>query len=557
MRLTASLYIAIASATSLSPSLFGANIQKANNADALNLVSSWTGGAVPGSGDIATWGNTLTAARSTALGGNISWAGIDASAATFAHTITGANTNTLTLGASGINLSAGTANFNITGPALTLSANQTWNINSARTLAYGANTTGTVFDLGGFTLTKTGSGIFQATNGHLVKNGIFDVQAGTLILQSGSSRNITVENTVTANVASGAILRFAVNSGSTSGSTFAANVNLNGGTLSFAGGTSTNYSGNLVVNSASSINKTNSGATITFLISGNISGTGNLSINSGDGAPIVISGNNSGYSGNWTIGSGHALHVGGSAVIDKANSVASATGNLGSGSVANNGELVINRTGTLVTNNLISGTGTLENRSGNTTLSANNTYTGATAVNGGQLFINGDQTAAVGSVTVASTASLGGTGTIGGLATINGNLIAGNGTTSGTLTLKGGVQLQSTAVLTLLLDTSGTSTINLADSALTINGATLDLNIDTNLHIAENSQYNLILGASSRTGEFSNVANGATVSFDGHQFTAAYSTSGLTLTAIPEPSTYALAASAALLGIIILRRRKT
>ena len=46
--------------------------------------------------------------------------------------------------------------------------------------------------------------------------------------------------------------------------------------------------------------------------------------------------------------------------------------------------------------------------------SGNNTYTGATAVNGGKLFINGNQSTASGDVTVAANATLGGTGTIGG-----------------------------------------------------------------------------------------------------------------------------------------------
>ena len=50
-----------------------------------------------------------------------------------------------------------------------------------------------------------------------------------------------------------------------------------------------------------------------------------------------------------------------------------------------------------------------------------NTYTGATAVNAGRLFINGNQTAASGTVTVAANATLGGTGTIGGDVSISDN----------------------------------------------------------------------------------------------------------------------------------------
>ncbi|HSH17076.1 MAG TPA: autotransporter-associated beta strand repeat-containing protein, partial [Verrucomicrobiae bacterium] len=51
-------------------------------------------------------------------------------------------------------------------------------------------------------------------------------------------------------------------------------------------------------------------------------------------------------------------------------------------------------------------------------LSGDNTYTGITTVSGGKLLINGDQTNAVGNVSVAANAILGGTGVIGGNTTI-------------------------------------------------------------------------------------------------------------------------------------------
>ena len=53
-------------------------------------------------------------------------------------------------------------------------------------------------------------------------------------------------------------------------------------------------------------------------------------------------------------------------------------------------------------------------------LTADNTYTGATTVNGGTLIINGDQSGATGDINVAAGASLGGSGTLGGDVTISG-----------------------------------------------------------------------------------------------------------------------------------------
>ena len=54
---------------------FAAIIGKTNNNDNLNLESSWSGGVVPGKGDIAQWGSTVTDANAVALGADLSWAG--------------------------------------------------------------------------------------------------------------------------------------------------------------------------------------------------------------------------------------------------------------------------------------------------------------------------------------------------------------------------------------------------------------------------------------------------------------------------------------------------
>ena len=60
------------------------------------------------------------------------------------------------------------------------------------------------------------------------------------------------------------------------------------------------------------------------------------------------------------------------------------------------------------------------NGTGRLVLSGTNTYEGATSVNTGTLLINGDSSAASGSLTVALGATLGGTGTVGGATTVSG-----------------------------------------------------------------------------------------------------------------------------------------
>ncbi len=135
---------------------------------------------------------------------------------------------------------------------------------------------------------------------------------------------------------------------------------------------------------------------------------------------------------------------------------------------------------TLNVNGVISqnaGGRTLDIQGGGTVvLNGDNTYTGATAVNGAgtTLIVNGDSSVATGSVIVDAGASLGGTGTIGGDVTVNGTLL-GNETTlggTGTLTLASGSTLDlsqvdvSSAAASYTLATFGTVT----NSGATVTG---------------------------------------------------------------------------------------
>src|SRR3546814_9732358 len=86
---------------------------------------------------------------------------------------------------------------------------------------------------------------------------------------------------------------------------------------------------------------------------------------------------------------------------------------------------------------------------GTTTLTGNNSYTGATTISAGTLRINGDQSAATGLTNVLSGGTLGGSGTIGGSVTVadGGRLAPGN--SPGTLTINGDLTLNGASILDL------------------------------------------------------------------------------------------------------------
>ncbi len=117
-----------------------ATIQKANNANDLNLTTSWTGAVVPGSADLAQWTNAVTGANSVLLGANLSLGGISIMNPGGAVTISGANT--LTLGRYGISMTNATQNLTINTSGLTLEtyADVVWNVTNNITLTINPTT---------------------------------------------------------------------------------------------------------------------------------------------------------------------------------------------------------------------------------------------------------------------------------------------------------------------------------------------------------------------------------------------------------------------------------
>jgi autotransporter-associated beta strand protein len=237
-------------------------VPKAPTGTDLTAGASWTGNAVPGSGNIALWssgslGGALTMASSE------SWLGISETAATADIAVTGAGT--LTLGTNGIDMSAAANNLSWSTP-ITLGGAQSWNVISGKTLTVpGAvainslltiNGTGTV----SLSVSNNGAGGVALNSGTLTLGNASAAGTGTITLGGGtvSMAAITIGNAINVSASS-------PNSAITNTSTGSAIVNgvitgsgiLNfqqgnsGATFTFGNGGMSGFSGTVLVSSAS------------------------------------------------------------------------------------------------------------------------------------------------------------------------------------------------------------------------------------------------------------------------------------------------------------------
>lgn len=168
---------------SFTPALHAAEIAKANNADALNIGSSWSLGTAPTATDVALWDSTVLAANGAALGADTTWQGLKVTNPGGLVTI-GADSNVLTLGTSGIDLSAATQNLYLNGATTAVGANnQTWNIATGRYLRLGnGNLDGQLS--GSATITLKGGGLVDinpTTTGASNFSGKWIIETGTTL----------------------------------------------------------------------------------------------------------------------------------------------------------------------------------------------------------------------------------------------------------------------------------------------------------------------------------------------------------------------------------------
>ena len=467
-------------------------------------------------------------------------------------------------------------------------------VNGKLTLDRSPSSTGT----GSLTLTRANT----YSGGTVVNNGI--LQIGTSgIVSAGGTRTSGPVGTGTLTLSNGATLR----SDGSNARTIQNNISLSG---SITLGASSTQTGNLTFNSTDGTNALTTAATA--VLTGNTTLTtlsdvtiadvisGGFSLSKAGAGTLVLGGNNT-YSGGTTVTAG-LLQLNSSSALGSSsgsltvnggivdlNGQNTSVGNLtgSGGTIWNNGPNSGSSTVTLTIGNGNTGGGNyagviqdnngastgkvalVKTGTGTITLSGTNTYTGLTTVTGGKLFINGNSSAATGAVNVNSGGTtLGGNGVTGGAVTVasGSNLSPGPtgvGSTgvlgTGALTLNSGsffnVDLNNTTAGTGYDQVSVTGTVSIGGSNLVVSVGGV-LSVNDKFFITLNNGTDLVTGT---------FAQGVTVTADnGYTFLINYLDNGdsgtvgndisLTLTAIPEPSTWIGAALA--LGAIGFTQRK-
>jgi fibronectin-binding autotransporter adhesin len=432
---------------------------------------------------------------------------------------------------------------------------------------------------------STGSGIVAISGGGTVTlSGVANTYTGGTTI-TGSSTLAIGNNTA---LGSGALTFSGSGNVQASGGarTIANNVSLSGGSATFTGTNDLTINGTITGANGSNRAFNNTATGVTLTLAGNIFITsnqansqtltlGNTAASGSAGTTTLVTGGIANNSGTNTVASNLAIGGGATVVLAGANTYTGTTavsnagtvlkignggttGNLGSGDVTvTTGNLSFNRSNAMTVANNISGTGSVSQIGGGTTsLTGTNSYGGATTVSNGTLLVNGNNSTAAGAVSVNNAGTiLGGTGTIGGPVTVNASakLQGGNGTTGTTLTLAGALTLSDNSIVQLALGSSGTH------STLARTGAgtwTFDSNQAFNFIDAgaQTTTYdNIITGLASDPGSEAgwiivNPGWAGTFTYDGANI-------DLTMTAVPEPSTW-VAGALAFIGLFATQRKR-
>jgi len=218
---------------------------------------------------------------------------------------------------------------------------------------------------------------FNATGSYTL-SGSGKISGGASLTQSGSGTvTITTANDYTGvtTLAAGAVVVDTLANGGVASPLGAAasapaNLVLNGGTLQYTGVSTSTDRGATLGAGGGTLALGSGGNTLT--VAGNIVGTSGGGLTKTGNDTLVLAGANA-YDGATTIGAG-IVQVG----------AGGATGSLGTGVVHNNGQLVVDRTGSVSLTNVIGGSGSLVNLgTGTLVLGPTNTYLGQTLISTG------------------------------------------------------------------------------------------------------------------------------------------------------------------------------
>ncbi len=491
-------------------SLLATDFQKANNNINLNLPSSYTpNSGTPGTSDRILINSVMTANQGAALGANLSIDGIFIDS-TATKTLTISGSNSLTLGSSGILISSALSGSGLTfnGPAISLGAVQTWDL-AARGLTINGGTT--ISDNGNaLTISTTGGQIFFHNTTAMTLNAAINGSAALTLDSTPTPADLTLTNSSSAftggiAISTGStVTATTMNTGGGASAVGTGQVQIKGGAFKYSGNTASSNQ-NVAIDSrfVSTVEVTTAGQTLTL---------SNFKNTNTTNPSLLANGANLGGAGNLTI----------------TNVIADSTQAL--------------RTALAVTK---FGSGTM-------TLSAVNTFTGATTVSAGTLVLSG-----TGSINTTSGTSVAASATL-----TNNSSVAYNKS----LTLAEGAVINGSGSfaptsMTITADLTGGSftTFALGSALLTKAG-----NLELTLTGITTGTYILFSGGTP-SGAFStmtiggvSLASGGSGNFSGlaGSFNYAFTnTSNQLIVTVPEPATWSLLAGSLTLVLALRRRR--
>ena len=596
-------------------------ISKANNTSALNTTNSWVGGVVPTTNDIAAWNSTLTAGRSATIGTNLSFAGLKVSdvPAGTTNTIAATTGASLTLGASGIDMSNAAGDLSISA-ALNFAADQTWSVAAGRRLMLSS-----LLNTGAASINAQGPGTIQFWGYNTFGTGQLTLGGGITLMTSlggnGSSAALTISNVV--NLSGDSAVRMV--GASNSAITFAGGLVVGAGTktMTFFNPDNTSLRTNTIF---AGVGKEITGSGQLALVNGNTNGVaahvvfGAASSGTKVRSAVSIGSNmvvSVGTTNVFTTDSDLTVEAGGTFYVSPIGStsltpqeVRSLTGG-GTVSIASSNSaapiiFTINGGSSTATSTFSGGVlnGTnggfiavTKGGSNTQVFSGTNTYSGQTLVNAGALLINGSHIestngAGFGTTTghfqVESGATLGGSGLIAAMSSTanasmvlvksGGYLAPGGEVSPGTLRLDGqNITGSGTRVLNMAsgakfkfdlagdgLSSDMVSFYNYAAGDLTLNSNQIDFTLSGAL---QEGNYTVSLfkfySDSGTTLTNSGITNGLAIGtldpgISGAAFV--YNSGGnsidLTYSVVPEPSTVTLLAAGFCAMLFVLRRRQ-